>query len=304
MTECERIINDRILPERYLEPQTICDFLVTQNQKKIWAIEIDLLLEFKRVCNKYNLKYYAFGGTILGSLRHGGFIPWDDDIDLAMPMDDYKRLQQIAKEEFKHPYQLQTPYLDPGSFFSFMKLRNSETTFMSKAFCAQEFNQGAFIDIFPLVECPPDKVEQQREKIYPSIMRCSNYMKRGSEHLLNPLQLSRFKEYTTDNPLREYESIMSEFDNPEYKGCGYYTHASLFFNLNEYHVWDRKLWDTAVEYPFENTTIPIPSGYDDIMKEYYGDYMQFPPVEKRVSNHSAMIIDMDRSYREYIHRNK
>lgn len=299
MTEYERIIAEGRIPISFLEPQTICDTYVDVQLKKIWAIEIDLLLEFDKVCRNHYLKYYAFGGTILGAVRHKGFIPWDDDIDVAMPMDDYLKLQEFAGE-FSHPYYLQTPFLDPGSYFSFMKLRNSETTFMSKVFSAQRFNQGAFIDIFPLVECPPEQMKAQRAKIYPSIMRCSNYMKRGCEDLLNSQQMARMKEFSTDNPLSEYEKILKEFNNPAYKGCGYYTHASLFFNYDEYHIWSTKLWDGVVNRAFEFTNVPLPIGWDAILTEYYGAYMTFPPIEKRVSLHSDMIIDMDKPYTAYL----
>ena len=125
-------------------------------------------------------------------------------------------------------------------------------------------------------------------------------MKRGSENLLSPQQLSRFYEYSTEDPLGEYELIMAEFDNPEYKDCGYYTHSALFLRYDEYHIWNRKLWEESVDGVFENTIIPLPIGWDEIMREYYGEYMAFPPKEKRISNHSDMIIDMDRPYTEYL----
>ena len=300
MTECERIIEEGILPESFFAEEMRDDFLVTKELKKIWAVELDLFLEFKRVVEKYNLRYYAFGGTMLGAVRHNGFIPWDDDIDVAMPMEDYMKLQEIAKTEFHDPYQLQTPYLDPGSFFSFAKLRNSNTTFASKVFLAQTFNQGAFIDIFPLVECPPGKLKEQRDKIYPSIMKCSNYMKRGSESLMTKQQLERYNMYQTDSPLSEYLTIQKEFNNPDNKNCGYYTHASLFFDRDLYFVWERKLWEETVTGMFEKFAISLPNGWDEILKAYYGNYRQLPPKDKRVSLHSDMIIDMDRPYTDYI----
>lgn len=300
MTECERLINAGAFSVDFLRTETICGHFVDENTKKTWMVELDLLREFDRICKKYDLRYFAFGGTILGAVRHHGFIPWDDDIDVAMPMADYLRIQAIAQEEIRHPYVLQTPYLDPGSFFSFMKLRNSETTFTSKVFHAQSFNQGAFIDIFPLVECPPDKIQEQRAQIYPSIMRCSNYMKRGGEDVLNARQLERMKTFYTEDPMSEHEKIYKELNNPKYKDCGWYTHASLFLNYDEYHIWESALWKDTIEWPFAITTVPLPNGWEQIMTEYYGNYMEFPPVEQRVSLHADMIIDMDTPYKNYI----
>lgn len=304
MTEVERILSKGVIPQSFLEPEIRCDYTVTEEMKKIWTVELDLLSEFKRICEKYNLRYFVFGGTMLGAVRHNGFIPWDDDIDVIMPMNDYKRLQTIAKDEFYEPYCLQTPFLDPGSYFSFMKLRNSNTTFMSKVFSAQNFNQGAFIDIFPLVECPPNKVEQQRELIYPHIMKCSNYMKKGCEDLLSDKQLENMSKFVTDNPIEDYWIVQQEFDNPEYHDCGYYTHASLFFNYNKYSVWKSILWNDITLHPFEMITIPLPIGWDKILSQYYGDYLQLPPVEERKSFHADMIIDMNKSYTEYIRKQK
>lgn len=300
MTECERILTEHVVPEDYFKEEVRCGFKVTTEIKKIWAVNIDLMKEFQRVALKYNLRYFAFGGTMLGAVRHNGFIPWDDDIDLIMPMDDYKKLEEIAPGEFASPYSLQTPALDKGYFFSYMKMRNKNTTFMSRVFSAQTFNQGAFLDIFPLVECPPEKMKEQRDRIFPSIMRCSNYMKRGCESLLNEKQMERYRLYTTDNPLADYLLVQKELDNPEYKNCGYYTHASFFYNYDEYHVWRKEYWDNPVMFKFEIIELPLPCGWDEILKEYFGDYMSLPPVEKRVSAHSNTIIDMDKPYTEYI----
>lgn len=287
-------------PNSFYKEEIRCDVIVPYTLKKIWAVELDLYIEFARVCDKYNLQYYAFGGTLLGAIRHHGFIPWDDDIDVAMPIEDYKRLQQIAKDEFSSPYVLQTPILDPGSYFSFMKLRNKETTFMSKIFMAQHFNQGAFIDIFPLVECPPNKCEELRKKIYPSILRCSNYMKKGCEFMLNRAQLERFNKFQTEDPFYEYNLIQKEFENPDYKNCGYYTHASLFFDINKHRIWKSEWWEFDKLEDFECVKIPIPKGWNQILKEHYGDYLKLPKMDDRISIHSDMIIDMDHPYTDYI----
>lgn len=84
MTECERIIKEGILPESFFEPETICDFYVDETRKKIWAVLLDLLIKFDKVCKKHGLKYYLAYGSLIGAVRHQGFIPWDDDIDICM----------------------------------------------------------------------------------------------------------------------------------------------------------------------------------------------------------------------------
>ena len=97
MTECERIIKEGILPESFFKPETICDFYVDEGRKKLWAILIDLLVQFDRVCRNHNLKYWVSFGGLLGIVRHNGFIPWDDDLDVCMPRADYEILMSLKK---------------------------------------------------------------------------------------------------------------------------------------------------------------------------------------------------------------
>ena len=149
MTEAEKIVAKGIIPPTFLQEETICDFLVSSTRKKVWAIELELLLELDRVCKKHGLRYFLMCGTLLGAVRHKGFIPWDDDADVAMPRDDYEKLLQLH-DEFKHPIFLQTPYTDSGFAVSHTCLRNSNTSAISPIIKYQKMNHGLFIDIFPL----------------------------------------------------------------------------------------------------------------------------------------------------------
>lgn len=141
MTECERFVKDGLFTPDFFRPEVRCDFLVDENRKKIWAIELDLLIKFDAVCKKHNLKYFLMYGSLLGAVRHKGFIPWDDVLDVAMPKEDYEKFLTLANE-FDHPYFLQTPYTDNGYFFSFAKLINDNTSAISKMFAFQNFHKG------------------------------------------------------------------------------------------------------------------------------------------------------------------
>ena len=147
------------LPEGFLDAETRCDFAISREIKEVWAVELDLLRKLDEVCRKHDIHYVASGGTMLGAVRHQGFIPWDDDMDLMMPRDDYNKLCSVAEEEFIHPYFFQTEYSDPGFMRGFARLRNSDTAGIQKFELAKRyrFNQGIFIDIFPLDEVVDDK---------------------------------------------------------------------------------------------------------------------------------------------------
>ena len=148
-------------PEHFFEPEVRDGYEVSCEMKYIWAVELDLLNQLLTVCQKYNIKLYAAGGTMLGAVRHKGMIPWDDDIDMMMFRSDYDRLCEIASEEFKEPYFFQTNETDPGSYRGHAQLRNSKTTGILKHELDQkrEINQGIFIDIFPLDNVPDDENE-------------------------------------------------------------------------------------------------------------------------------------------------
>ena len=182
------------IPENFIAEEIRCGYKVTQQMKEIWAVELDLLSEFDRVCTKYNIKYFACGGTLLGAIRHHGFIPWDDDIDLAMARKDYEKLCEVAPKEFVHPYFFQTEYTDPGSLRGHAQLRNSITTGILKEEypLRKKINQGIFIDIFPLDGVPEDHtkytaLEQQVVELkkayhryslfaYPGVLNIKSYM--------------------------------------------------------------------------------------------------------------------------------
>ena len=138
MTEIERIIQKGVITRQFLQEEVDHDFLVDENRKKLWAVMLDMIAEFDKVCKKYGFSYYMIYGALLGAVRHKGFIPWDDDFDVAMPRNDYERFIRLS-DEFKHPYFLQTPYTDPGYYYSFAKIRNSNTTGVVEMFEYSKF---------------------------------------------------------------------------------------------------------------------------------------------------------------------
>ena len=140
--------------------------------KKIWAVELDLLKAFLDYCEKHGLRCWVEGGTLLGAVRHKGFIPWDDDADLAMLREDYDKMCQIGNDGLEEPYFLQTAFSDVDYHRGHAQFRRSDTAGIRPSDAFQPFNQGIFIDIFPLDAAPDD-----RKLVHDHRKRCLKILK-------------------------------------------------------------------------------------------------------------------------------
>ncbi len=298
MTEPERIIRENILPLDFFAEEEIDDYFVSSEMKRIWAVGLDMLIKFDQVCKKHNLRYYLFFGTLLGAVRHKGFIPWDDDIDVVMPRKDYMLLMKLA-EEFCYPLFLQTPYTDPGYYYSYIKLRNSNTTAITEQFRGQKINWGIMLDIYPIDYVDGDNGFDWYREIAKFARDNSNFMR-----LSNPSPdtetKKRMKEYSGRNPIDNYEKIQEIASRYETSPTKHVSVAVLtLHDVSNNYFWAED-FDTTVMAEFENMSFPIPAGYDRVLKILFGEYMKLPPKEQRGLWHSNVIFNADISYKDYI----
>lgn len=287
-----------ILGEDFFKEEVRCDYKISAAQKMVWAMQLDLYLVFKEICNKYNLRHFFFYGSMLGAVRHNGFIPWDDDVDVAMPRKDFNTFLRVAPKELKEPYALQSPYTYPNCFMSNITMRNSMGTFTAKAFKHLDYNKGIPLDIFPLDYCNLDTILEDRLKIHDHIMRCSSWMKLQNPHLSGE-QLEKSLKYKTDNPLHDWEEIHRIISNPSYENSEYMTMGVIVINLMHPPIFKSKWFEKAVPHKFESLEVDIPIGWDEFLTERYGNYMEFPPVPKRGAINDAIIVDPYTPYKEY-----
>ena len=291
------------LPEHFLEPEIRCGYEVSAKLKKIWAVELDLLAEFDRVCKLHGIKYQIFAGTLLGAVRHKGFIPWDDDVDVAMSREDFNKLCEIASTEFKEPYFFQTALNDRKYFFGFGRLRNGLTTGVIRGHESLDYNNGIYIDVFPLDGIPDSRYRSwiQRHIQVLIVKCCTTYgrMRRKSNHvsevlsrLIRPLiRLLPFEWWYS-----LYVGVLSLYTKHSNRLC-LRTH---FLFGERYIILKSELADT-IEMSFENLMVPVPRSYDTVLSRIYGNYMHFPSVELRGKWHEGQIhFEPDMPYKEYL----
>lgn len=287
-----------------LEEEVRCDYFITREQKKIWNIEIDLLLKFMDVCNKNNLKYFVAHGTLLGAVRHGGFIPWDDDIDVNMPREDYEKLKEIADREFKEPFFFQTFDSDKECFNGIGKLRTSIATGMDLQDIGRNCNNGLYIDIFPMDGIIEDEKLRHKQsskvEFYRGLLMAKIY---GSNH--NYLLQFDKRKWNTYKFLSRFCSM--EFLNKKFDAwCRKYTNKDSiregvisFITDYECCYWYKEDYNELVYLDFEGIKVPAPKNYDRCLKIKWNNYMEYPPIEKRGYKHNDVILDPDIPYNEY-----
>lgn len=283
----------------FLCDESRCDYLVSAKMKRIWCVLMDLYLEFSKICDRHGLKYWGIWGTLLGAVRHNGFVPWDDDMDVCMPREDYEEFCRIAPEEMSYPYFLSTPWTDKGCYYSIAKLRNSETSGFSKMLIYSGFNGGLMLDIFPLDSCDPTSFYSEREVVYEHLMRLGSYMK-SFNPCLDDIQKAKVAKYHTDNPFVELQELTKIATNDKYKNSEWCATVVNTSYPASKHLWPKRCFEGCIIHKFEDIDIRIPSGYDELLRIIYGDYNKFPPIEKRGTWHSDSVFDPDIPYGEML----
>lgn len=275
-------------------------FLVSAQMKQVWQIQLGLLKKLLEVCKKYNLKIWAEGGTLLGAIRHKGYIPWDDDIDMMMLREDYEKLVSIAPKEFTGNLFFQCAKTEKDYIRGHAQLRRSDTSAILPSDLWQSFNQGIFIDIFVFDYLPQTEKErkdcfrklEKRRKILRGIFYGTLLSRNPFSLFISKLHIKKARDY------KKYYDLM-EKDIVNYPNKSNSIIGSVLWTSINYQKYMRNIeWYNETLYvPFEDIEIPIPFGYDAILHRQYGDYMR--PV-KAPTIHGEVTFDTKRPYIEVL----
>ena len=277
-------------------------FVPTNELLRVHDILLDLFKEFKRVCEKYNLKYLANGGTLIGAARHHGFIPWDDDMDISMMYDDYVKLLKLPAGEFQYPYYLQSYISDEMAEISAARLRNSGTTGCTKwefdNLKIASHNKGIFVDIFPLFSVSAKEAVRNNQKKELDILwraiRGWN-AKVGKENGFS----TPYDQYIPDWDAFKNDFSISQVKQRYMDACngiigeGELIGMTSFRTHSEKLMWPKEWFEDVIEIPFEDTTISCPRMYDEILTKTYGDWRT--PVYNS-SIHEMYVLDVNTPY--------
>lgn len=288
-------------PEDFFRAEVREDFLIDETMKTVWAAEMEVLQEIAIICNRHNLTWYAGYGTLIGAVRHGGYIPWDDDIDIVMKREDYMKLLEVMPQELPEGFQIHCPLYGTGFDSYQCMVENSDRISIEpehlRRFHGCPFSVG--VDIFPLDYLPrdPEKLEEQRNRFL--LVRQTIWLIKFGEDTpenrkqielglasvgkMYGIHLKRTGEREDDIEIvRHLWRLNNQIAMAYGEEDGDY--LAMYVNLaNRVDMRLDKRWFDEVEYlPFEQVMLPVPKEYDSVLRTIYGDYTV--PV-KRAQTH-------------------
>ncbi|GKH61115.1 LicD family protein [Campylobacter ureolyticus] len=249
---------------------------------------LEMMCYIDKVCRDNNIKYSLAYGTLIGAIRHKGFIPWDDDMDIMLTRDNYDKLIEIIKKDDKYDFL----DFDSGFILNFSKICYKNTLAIEKDKYRLKCNLlGVFVDVFPIDNLPVKEPKRHLRKIsliqhlliyrnFNMILSPGNFLKKIAKlSLLFPLFCISRVFFTKKYLIRILKETILKYKNITTKKCGIFSDG-----LKE--IYDKNDFKNYIDVSFENFKLMAVQNYDAILKIYYGDYMKLPPEEKRINTHT------------------
>ncbi len=271
------------------------------SMQRLQSVNLEMIKLFTDICRRHNLTYFALGGTLLGAVRHQGFIPWDDDVDMGMPRPDYEKFLKIAREELPQAapegrYRLRTIELDDDYRTYFCKIEDTQIKLLREFFSRDSVEKKsiyAWIDIMPIDGMPAEsdkfrrhhqRMLRARKQIAFSLMdKCMGTSKKRSKQQMfiirTGLKTRIFKLVNPVKAFRRFDAL-----------CRKYPYAVSSLAGNTYGIYKerefvpKKVFGQGCMLPFEDTMICCPEDYDGYLKHVYGDYQKLPSKEEQAGH--------------------
>lgn len=281
--------------------------MTPQLLRELQLKQLDTLVYFKNFCDKNNLRFYLIGGCLIGALRNGGFVPWDDDIDVIMPRPDYEKLHKLWREQ-KADGRFRLLKTDDEMFTGniFITITDTNYTMVKANQTEVDIPHGLVLDVFPLDVCPDSRFARKMQYIWTMIYSLFLAQVVPENHggimgLGSKILLSIFRGKKLRNKIwRCAERHMTKYKLAENK-CVTELCAGPYWMKKEYpkHIYE------GVDYvTFEGLKMPCMSGYDEYLTMVFGNYMELPPKEKQVPHHDIAYLDLNTPCEKYDRKRK
>jgi lipopolysaccharide cholinephosphotransferase len=270
--------------------------LKTYDLKKVHGIQLEMTLEVKRICEKYEISYFIIAGTLLGAVRHKGFIPWDDDLDIGMLRNDFEKFLKVCESDLSKEYFLQTMETDRNFGLPIAKLRKQGTQFVEKSSQSVNMHNGIYIDIFPFDNISKSIIRKKIQALNTYVLKRILLTKVGYKLWSNNGSLKKviytfIKVLSMLIPLSKQKRLLcnqiQKYNNRETKEVVAFGGAYGYRKETIQRKWVTNL--TTIK--FEGEDLSCSLYYQDYLTYFYGDYLTPPPEKQRYNRHEIVEVD-------------
>lgn len=275
-------------------------FLVTDRRKRLWNIEIEILQDIQKVCQKNDIQYFLIYGAALGAVRHKGFIPWDDDIDIGMLRSDFDRFVSAYSANGNKKYCFQYGCSRKGEESTFLRIRSRNSTAIIRSQKSKNCTHGVFVEVYPYDQIPDNKILRILQLKTCTVLKLLLDERFNGVYVKSSLiSLIRFlsKPFSNQAIWNIWHHFCSKYNGSNNK---YISTPAMPNYQKEGDIYLRSDFNGVINESFESINVSIPVGFENMLKQNYGDYMQLPPVEERGKYHERIVFfDPDKPYTDY-----